>query len=154
MLVFNSFVKGLSRSLRSLVEMVTLTLLLRTETRQQRDDYLDISLSLPFQSDANTGMGILIKCYVDALYTLHNGMIQPEESMLPDIVEAKSTVVEMLVDTFENVRDVATELRRACRFWTALVAAVDVLASEQAIDASLHAEFHATDELLKPMWLA
>lgn len=153
MLVFNSFIKSLTRSLRSLVEMVTLSLLLRTEARQQRDDYVDLSLSLPFQSDTNTGMGILFKCYTDALYTLHNGLVSMDEAALPDVVEAKNTIVEMLIDTFENVRDVAMELRRAARFWTALVAAVDVLASEHAIDAALHEQFCLADQQFKPMWL-
>ena len=152
MLVFNSFSRSLSRSLRSLVEMVMVSLLLHTESRQQRDDYVDLSFSLPFQSDTNTGMGILIKCYMDALYTLHNGPVSADEAHAPDVVEAKKTVVDMLIETFENVRDVTLELRRARRFWTALMAAVDVLAAEKVMEADLHRQFCSTHAYLEPLW--
>ena len=152
MLVFNSFSRSLSRSLRSLVEMVMVSLLLHTESRQQRDDYVDLSFSLPFQSDTNTGMGILIKCYMDALYTLHNGPITADEAHAPDVVEAKKTVVDMLIETFENVRDVTLELRRARRFWTALMAAVDVLAAEKVMEADLHRQFCSAHAYLGPLW--
>ncbi|WFD18915.1 hypothetical protein MCAP1_001128 [Malassezia caprae] len=154
LLVFNSFAKSLSRSLRSLAEMVTLSLLLRSETRQQRDDYLDISLSLPFQADTNTGMGIVFKCYLDALYTLHGGPVQPGDEASADVAEAKSTVVDMLVETFENVRDIGHELRRAGRFWAALLAGVHVLAAEKAIDAHVVEQFQRADAQLQPMWLS
>lgn len=153
LLVFNSFAKSLSRSLRSLVEMVAMTLLLRQETPPPRDNCLDLSLSLPFQADTNTGLGILIKCYLDALYTLQGGMLRDGDEKREDVVEAKSTVVEMLVETFENVRDVAHELRRGGRFWAALMAAVNVLGEEQAIDDALVQQFRATDAHLRPVWL-
>ncbi|KOS12619.1 xpg i-region protein [Malassezia pachydermatis] len=153
LLVFNSFAKALSRSLRSLTEMVTLSLLLRGESRQQREDYLDISLSLPFQADTNTGMGILIKCYLDALYTLHGGALQSGEETSDEVLEAKSTVVDMLVETFDNVRDVTHELHRASRFWTALMTAVEVLHEEKALEESLVQTFRETDAQLQPCWL-
>lgn len=153
MLVFNSFAKALSRSLRSLVEMVTLTLLLKSESRQPRDDYLDLSLSLPFQTDTNTGMGIVVKCYLDAIYTLHGGAIQENETQNADVVESKDTVVEMLVETFENIRDVPLELRRAFRLWAALMEAIEVLAAEQSITPTVAQQFRAADAWLKPMML-
>lgn len=153
LLVFNSFVRSLSRSLRSLVEMVTLTLLLRSESRQPRDDYLDLSLSLLFQSDANTGLGIVVKCYLDALYTLHGGAIRAEEAKNADVQESKDTVVEMLVETFENVRDISFELRRGFRFWAALMDAVHILAEQQVLPAPIAHQFRAADAWLRPMML-
>ncbi len=51
LLVFNAFVKSTSRAMRNLVEMISMSLLLRGDARRNRDDYLDISLSLPFQTD-------------------------------------------------------------------------------------------------------
>ena len=153
MLVFNSFAKALSRSLRSLVEMVTLTLLLKSESRQPREDYLDLSLSLPFQTDTNTGMGIVVKCYLDAIYTLHGGAIQENEKQNADVVESKDTVVEMLVETFENIRDVPLELRRGFRLWAALMEAIEVLAAEHSITPTVAEQFRAADAWLKPMML-
>ncbi|KAI9428976.1 temperature dependent protein affecting M2 dsRNA replication-domain-containing protein [Lactarius indigo] len=55
LLVFNSFIRSLSRALRMLLEVTTLNMLLRTDARQARDDLLDIALSLPFQGEVNTG---------------------------------------------------------------------------------------------------
>lgn len=154
LLIFNSFAKALARSLRSLVEMVTLSLLLkRTSPHPPRDDYLDLSLSLPFQADTNTGMGILVKCYLDALVTLQGGALPPDQAESPDVVEAKESVIEMLVETFDNIRDVTWELRRGFRFWDALVIAVDSLATDNAVPKTLQQQFHAADAWLRPMRL-
>ncbi len=57
--MFNSFVRSLSRALRTLVEVTTLNMLLRSDARRERDDLLDIALSLPFQGEVNTGFGVL-----------------------------------------------------------------------------------------------
>ena len=153
LLVFNSFVRALTRSLRSLSEMVTLAMLLRGEARRVRDDYLDISLSLPFQTDTSTGMGILAKCYLDAIYTLQGGPVRAGEEQRPDVVDAKQSIVEMLVETFENVRDVRLELTRCFRFWSALAAAIERLHEEQAVDPELAAQFRSADAWLRPMML-
>ncbi|WFD30808.1 hypothetical protein MSPP1_001832 [Malassezia sp. CBS 17886] len=151
LLVFNSFLRALARSLRSLTEIVTLSLILQSDARQPRDDYLDVSLSLPFQSDASTGMGILLKCYHDALFTFHGGAVSAEETSDPAVVDAKASVVEMLVETFENVRDVPFELQRGFRFWAALLVAVDSLARDGVLPPDTVDEFRATDTWFRPM---
>lgn len=153
LLVFNSFVRALSRSLRAVAEMVLLSLLLRSDTRQQRDDYLDLNLALPFQSDTNTGMGIVAKCYLDALYTLHGGPVTAADAASPEVAEAKDSVLDMLVETFENVRDVPFEIRRAFRFWGALMLAVECLASDGAITDACARQFRDADAWLRPMVL-
>jgi len=51
-----------------------------------------------------------------------------------------------------NVRDVTMELRRASRFWTALMAAVQVLAAEKVMEADLHRQFCSTHAYLEPLW--
>lgn len=66
LLVFNSFLRTLSRSLRSLLEATTVNMLLKGDARRSREDYLEISLSLPFKCDTNTGMGVLWKGWCDA----------------------------------------------------------------------------------------
>lgn len=45
LLVFNSFVRALSRSLRQLFEAICVHMLLRGEAKRNRDDYVDIALS-------------------------------------------------------------------------------------------------------------
>ena len=69
------------------------------------------------------------------------------------MVDAKQSIVEMLVETFENVRDVRLELTRCFRFWSALAAAIERLHEEQAVDPELAAQFRSADAWLRPMML-
>ncbi|WFD33416.1 hypothetical protein MCUN1_000229 [Malassezia cuniculi] len=151
LLVFNAFTRALTRSLRSLIEMVTLNMFLAGDARTVRDDYLDINLSLPFQHDVNTGMGILCKCYIDALYTLHGGPVSAGEENDATVVETKTSIIEMLVETFENVRDVRAELVRGFHMWAALIKAIESLHKDNAIDSELYAAFNRADAWLRPM---
>ncbi|MBL2080914.1 hypothetical protein ELI62_32055, partial [Klebsiella pneumoniae] len=75
LLVFNSFVKALSRSLRHLMEAASVHLFLRGDAKRQRDDFVDIALSLPFQSEVNTGLGILAKTYIDVTISQYEGSL-------------------------------------------------------------------------------
>ena len=122
LLVFNSFVRSTTRSLRSLVEMIASSMLLRGDARRTaRDDYLlEISLSLPFTADTNTGLGIVIKCFLEGLITFHGKPVEEKEKASEEVVEAKEAVAEMLDGTFENVRNVKSELGRGFRFWSAV----------------------------------
>lgn len=73
LLVFNSFHRALSRSLRTLVEVTALNLLLRGDAARAREDLLDIAMALPFQNETNTGFGILAKVttsYLVSYFTL------------------------------------------------------------------------------------
>ncbi|SAM84891.1 uncharacterized protein UBRO_05917 [Ustilago bromivora] len=150
LLVFNSFVKTTSRSMRSLVEMISMSLLLRGDGRRGRDDYLDISLSLPFQTDVNTGTGIVVKCYLDGLMQYLNGAITPDKVDDPDVIEAKEGVLGALEPTFDNVKDVKAELGRAFRFWQALLVAVETLDAENAISKDVVGQFRDADAWLGP----
>lgn len=150
LLVFNSFVKSTTRSMRNLVEMISMSLLLRGDGRRNRDDYLDISLSLPFQTDCNTGMGIVVKCYLDGLMQFHEGPILPNQVEDQDVIEAKQGVLGALEQTFENVKDVKAELGRSFRFWQALMTAVDTLDAENAISKDVVEQFRAAEGWLEP----
>ncbi|CAI2168817.1 8627_t:CDS:10 [Funneliformis geosporum] len=70
LLAFNSFVRALNRSLRNLCEMLTLSMFLNGDCVKDRQDFLEISLSLPFLYDANTGLGIIAKTYLENVITL------------------------------------------------------------------------------------
>ncbi|PWN39683.1 PIN domain-like protein [Ceraceosorus guamensis] len=151
LLLFASFTKSMSRSLRSLIECIASNLLLRGDARRARDDYLDISLSLPFQSDANTGMGILVKCYLEALLTFNNGPVLPGKENEEDVKEAVEQVLGIIEGPFENVKDIRNELRRGFRFWDALIKTTQTLKTEDLIAAELVSQFEAADKWLKPM---
>ncbi|KAK0551471.1 hypothetical protein OC846_002000 [Tilletia horrida] len=152
LLAFNSFLKVLGRSMRHLVEMVACTLLLKGDARRARDDYLDIALSLPFGADANTGLGIVVKCYIEGLLTMHDGQaVKSGEENSEEVKAEKEDIVDMLGQTFENVKDVRAELRRGFRFWDALMVAVRTLSAEKAVSPELAQQFENANQWLAPM---
>lgn len=103
-------------------------MLLRSDARRSREDYLDIALSLPFQTDTNTGLGILFKAYGDAVCHMAgsveilksaHGKGETKELVEEKIkvVEAKKMTLGLLEEAFPNVKDVEKELSRGFRFW-------------------------------------
>jgi hypothetical protein len=115
-LVFNSFVRSLSRALRGLIEVTTLNMLLRSDARRARDDLLDIALSLPFQGEVNTGFGVLAKVYLDALTHLNNQQ-RVRDPNAEGVREAKAMALEICEETFPGVKSPRMEVERGFRFW-------------------------------------
>ncbi|PWY97699.1 hypothetical protein BCV70DRAFT_202642 [Testicularia cyperi] len=151
LLVFNSFVKSTTRAMRNLIEMISMSMLLRGDARRARDDFLDIALSLPFQTDVNTGLGVVVKCYLDALYAFNEGPVTADDVGREAVVEAKRSVVGMVADTFVNVKDVRAELARGFRFWDALMVAIKTLQTENSISEEVAKQFEQADKWLGPM---
>lgn len=131
LLVFNSFLRSLGRSLRHLVEATALSMVLRNDTRRSREDGNEVALSLPFQQEANTGMGILFKGYADMMLQERDEKLAEVGAdgaaagltwgMTPEeLQETKTDILESAQDGFPMVRDVATELNRGFRFWDAV----------------------------------
>jgi hypothetical protein len=116
LLVHNSFVRSLTRALRTLLEATVVNMLLRADARRVRDDYLDIALSLPFQTEVNTGFGILAKVYLDAL-THMNGGQRVRDAAEDGVRESKSMALEICTETFPGVKNPAQEVERGFRFW-------------------------------------
>ncbi|KAI6139667.1 XPG I-region protein, partial [Pisolithus tinctorius] len=116
LLVFNSFVRSLTRALRTLLEMTTLNMLLRQEARKARDDLLDIAISLPFQNEVNTGFGVLAKVYLDALTHLNN-QTRVQDPMAEGVQEYKQVALDICEDTFPGVKSPKSEVERGFRFW-------------------------------------
>src|ERR1700733_12332868 len=116
LLVFNSFVRSLTRALRTLLEVASLNMLLRADARKSREDLLDITLSLPFQTEVNTGFGILAKVYLDALTHLNNRtrVLDPNAE---GVAEAKAIALETCEETFPGVKYPKQEVERGFRFW-------------------------------------
>jgi len=148
LLVFNGFVRALSRSLRTLVELTALNMLLQRHARRAREDLLDIALSLPFQADVNTGFGILGKVYLDALVMMHDGrIVNPDDE---GVAEAKEGALEICEETFEGIKYPRGEVERGFRFWDAAIAGVRSLARDQAM-GELAGQFEQADAWLRPM---
>jgi hypothetical protein len=91
-------------------------MLLRADARKSRDDLLDITLSLPFQTEVNTGFGILAKVYLDALTHLNNRtrVLDPNAE---GVAEAKAIALETCEETFPGVKYPKQEVERGFRFW-------------------------------------
>ncbi|KAJ7173415.1 XPG I-region protein [Mycena filopes] len=116
LLVFNSFVRSLTRALRTLLEVTSLNMLLRNDARRARDDLLDIALSLPFQTEVNTGFGVLGKVYLDALTHINN-RTRVRDPNAPGVREAKAMALEICEETFPGVKYPKLEVERGFRFW-------------------------------------
>ncbi|KZT50168.1 XPG I-region protein [Calocera cornea HHB12733] len=152
LLVFNSFLHSLSRSLRSLVELTSMNMLLRGDARRARDDLLDVALSLPFQADVNTGFGILGKTYLDALVALKGGRVEESEKDTDEVKDAKEQALGICDDNFDNVKYPRYEVERGFRFWDAAYAAIKSLeAANEAVSPELVVEFDAAQAWLHPM---
>ena len=97
--MFNSFVRSLTRALRTLLEVTSLNMLLRHDARRARDDLLDVNLSLPFQTEVNTGFGVLAKVYLDALTHINNRQ-RVRDPNAEGVREAKAMALEICEETF------------------------------------------------------
>ncbi|KAG8974004.1 hypothetical protein FRC05_007920 [Tulasnella sp. 425] len=149
LLVFNSFVRSLSRALRTLIESTALNMFLQHHARRQREDLLDISLSLPFQTDVNTGYGILIKVYLDGLVHLYGGAVV--DANAEGVRQAKDEALDFCDETFNGVKDPRGEVLRGFRFWDATLATIRSLAADKSCLVELVDQFEAADRWLSPM---
>lgn len=91
-------------------------MLLRNDARRPRDDLLDISLSLPFQTEVNTGFGVLAKVYLDALTHINNRE-RVRDPNAEGVKEAKALALEICEETFPGVKSPKMEVDRGFRFW-------------------------------------
>jgi len=131
LLVFNSFLRATSRSMRNLLEAIAVNCLLRGDAQRSYADYLGVAFSLPFQADTNTGMGILFKAFGDTVCHMAGGIevvartangaggasAAATKEEREAIQQSKDQVLGLLQDAFPNVKNVRAELERGFRFW-------------------------------------
>ncbi|KAG9125162.1 hypothetical protein FRC07_008729 [Ceratobasidium sp. 392] len=149
LLVFNSFLRSLSRALRTLVEMIALNMLLQHHARRTRDDLLDVAVSLPFQTEVNTGFGILAKVYLDALVAIHGGPVKDRDG--EGVQEAKDGAMELVEETFTGVKNPRAEVERGFRFWDAALMTIRNLNQDQSLSGDLAESFEKAQAWLAPM---
>ncbi|KAF8625513.1 hypothetical protein AX17_006825 [Amanita inopinata Kibby_2008] len=150
LLVFNSFVRSLTRALRTLLEVTSLNMLLRGDARKAREDFLDIALSLPFQGEVNTGFGVLAKVYLDALTHINHGA-RVRDPNGEGVKEAKVMALEICEETFPGVKYPNLEVERGFRFWDVALTAMRQLHSEGQVLQELIDQFEAAEAWLAPM---
>lgn len=93
-----------------------MNILLRGDAKRARDDLLDIALSLPFQTDVNTGFGILAKVYLDALTHINNRQ-RVRDPNAEGVKEAKQLALDICEETFPGIKNPKAEVERGFRFW-------------------------------------
>lgn len=130
--MFNSFVKATTKALRQLLEALNVHILLSGDARRMRDDHLDMCISayptsppadepgLPFQSDINTGFGILAKTYLDAAIHYNEADITAENANSELVQDAKQMALEFVDQAFTGVKNPTNEVERGFRFWDAV----------------------------------
>jgi hypothetical protein len=167
LLAFNSFVRAISKSMRQLIEAIAVHIVVTGEARRGRDDYLDIMVSLPFQSDTNTGCGILIKTYLDAAVFHMGDTFTPETADTDTARAAKKEALGFIEHSFSSVKMPLQEIERGFRFWDTvsvaregadeIMVAVRTLVKEQPeghlpiISPTVAGEFERADKWLRPM---
>lgn len=75
---------------------------------------------LPFQSETNTGFGILFKTYLDVTlfsYEGDEGGINASNANSDAAKEAKGQALDFVEQSFENVKSPKLEVERGFRFW-------------------------------------
>ncbi|CAE6464140.1 unnamed protein product [Rhizoctonia solani] len=155
LLVFNSFLRSLSKALRTLVETVALNMLLQQQARRPREDLLEIAVSLPFQQEVNTGYGILAKVYLDALVAINGGPVKSRDD--EGVQEAKDGAMELVEETFTGVKYPRHEVERGFRFWDAALGTIRTLSQDTSgsagptVSAELVESFEKAQAWLAPM---
>ncbi|KDQ19066.1 hypothetical protein BOTBODRAFT_483054 [Botryobasidium botryosum FD-172 SS1] len=149
LLVFNSFLRSLSRALRSMVELTAMNMLVSQHARRARDDLLDVALSLPFHFEVNTGFGILAKVYLDALVSLYGSFVV--DSNAEGVQDAKEGALETCDEAFGDIRYPRAEVERGFRFWDTALLAIRTLNSEGTVVSELADQFEAANAWLAPM---
>ncbi|KAH0547560.1 hypothetical protein FGG08_000285 [Glutinoglossum americanum] len=121
-LAYHSMISAVRNSLRDLAEMIVASLLLHGDAeREDRSDWLDLGLDLPFLDDNDCGLGIAMKSYLDEL------AMNPD----PTSEETKSQAkIKGPEEWFPHSVDFAGDLQIAWKLWDAIVGAVRVAGRE------------------------
>lgn len=96
--------------MRALIESVLTHLLLRGDAVRKREDFIELSASLPFYTDPSTVMGIVVKGYCDAVHYMGSEGNSGEQ-MKQDVIDAMQQAFG------SGIRDVKAEVVRSFRFW-------------------------------------
>lgn len=111
--------------MRQLLEAIGVHMVLSGDAKRNRDDYLEITTSLPFQVEVNTGFGILAKTYLDAA-TFHLGEpITAENAQTEAAIQAKNDALNFIESSFSSVRSPRQEIERGFRFWDTVSHSLD-----------------------------
>lgn len=108
-------------------------MLLTGAAKKHREEYMDLMLSsfsksnlaftltlagLPFQTETNTGFGILFKTYLDVtVFSYEGDAITESTTDSQSAKDAKSQALDFVEQSFESVKNPRLEVERGFRFW-------------------------------------
>ncbi|KAI1342127.1 nuclease-like protein [Xylariaceae sp. FL0016] len=115
---FRSLSSSIREADRDVMEAIVASMFLFAQTERQRDDYLDISHTLPFLMDTDVALGIAVKTFLDEL-----NPDEPAEQKAKRKEEFPGKFVPFATNFFED-------LEIACAFFNALHAGVKTLSRE------------------------
>lgn len=96
-----------------MAEMVLVNLLMNGDAdRDERNDWTEMGLSLPFIEEVSAGLGIAVKTYLDEL----------SNEVEPTSEEAKNRQKEKLPRMFAQAVDIVGDVKLAFRVWDAVSA--------------------------------
>lgn len=94
-----------------MAEMVLVNLLMNGDAdRDERNDWTEMGLSLPFIEEVSAGLGIAVKTYLDEL----SNEVEPTNE------EAKNRQKEKLPRMFAQAVDIVGDVKLAFRVWDAV----------------------------------
>ncbi|KTW29683.1 hypothetical protein T552_00891 [Pneumocystis carinii B80] len=114
--VFNSFIKMLLQTIRSLVEMITASLFMNQDANRERDDWLEFTRLLPFNNEYDITMGVVIKTYLEKIITYEN----------PTSEDSKKKAIEYLKSTFISAENIEEDIVKFRYLWNSIVYGIKV----------------------------
>ncbi|KAJ1925949.1 hypothetical protein IWQ60_004210 [Tieghemiomyces parasiticus] len=162
LLAFNSCARVVTKTLRSLTEMIILNLFLTNHIAKPRDDYAALAQQLPYASDANVGMGILAKQYLQfrvnqlpkspGADSEAHGTGEAAAGKSGPLAAATSAEADKYINaSFGAFVDPAADLQRGFRFWDGIVEAVKSLTVGKEVSADVARAFSEADTWLRPL---
>ncbi|EZF76031.1 hypothetical protein H105_02563 [Trichophyton soudanense CBS 452.61] len=124
LLSFRSLVSTVRSALRDLIEVVLASLLLSGDANRDRDDWTDLSLSLPFIDDNDCGLAIAVRTYLDDLPQEP----EPTTEAIREEVRAKGK------EWFQHSHSFSENLDMSFQLWDAVFKAIQAANKEPGVD--------------------
>lgn len=109
LLAYQSLISNVHASLRDLIEMILAAMFLEGLVDRDRDDWIDISLGLPFSEEHSCALGVVTMHYLDELCA------HPVPISSDDRVEARTKVKDKAQNS-----DINSSLDDAFKIWDAV----------------------------------
>ncbi|KAK6363233.1 hypothetical protein TWF730_000676 [Orbilia blumenaviensis] len=144
LLTYNSIIRLMSKNLENLMQMVLTSLLMNGDAdRNDRTDWKQIGLTIPFVEDTNAGLGIAVKTYLDELTNTED----PTSYETRLRIQKEQLIPQMFVQSVDVMADVG----KAFRLWDAIMSGIKAGTESLIPDTSKFAEADAWLKARRPV---